>query len=540
MNAGKKKLEVLFKAFFQADKTSEAEIRKFLEGKIDGIKIKSIETFTGKTGVRAVVTSNVVDILTGEIKTEDSSPGNYVRMKSQSFMGGFPGLPTGPDPIELEMKEKEIQQLSSELSKIKKELADAKKEVDECKKHPPIPMQDISQMFQQQITDMSHQVETLDNEKTKLDKINKALKDQIDELKQKLEMRNEADAKFKGGDNTNKSRAQADAAEALLLDKQKQFKEEKEVLEDKLAQLNLKVMLAQESSDKIAKEAELGRTLKESVGELQKEKDRLAKELQEKIEQIENEQKIAKENEEKTANLEKELAQKIAENQNLLKKLEDMLAKIKILTEESNSNKSEKETFWLQKTQAETKAKTLEKEKASQANEIEQLNAQLKEQKQALSETSRENNKQIKLEQEKKIKEKEELIRDLKIQIKEKENSLEEIENEHKAAEKERESKLSEAEEKIKALTKQIEEMQKNAKKEERKNSKTKQKIESLEQELKKKEAEIKVKEEQIEKELTSTKTKLLASEKTVASDAEEIMALKMKLGSFSTSIFLL
>eukprot|EP00829_Urostomides_striatus_P018460 TRINITY_DN6696_c0_g1_i1.p1 TRINITY_DN6696_c0_g1~~TRINITY_DN6696_c0_g1_i1.p1 ORF type:complete len:214 (-),score=70.29 TRINITY_DN6696_c0_g1_i1:40-681(-) len=191
MNASKKKLEVLFKAIFQADKATESEIRKFLESTIDGIKIKTVEIFPGKAGAKAVVTSNVVDLLTGETKPEDSSPGNYVRMKSQSFMGALPGLPSGPDPIELEMREKEIQQLSSELSKLKKELADAKKELANSKKNSAVPSQDIAQMFQQQITNMSQEVERLDNEKTKVEKLNKALKEQIEELKQKIDVRNE-------------------------------------------------------------------------------------------------------------------------------------------------------------------------------------------------------------------------------------------------------------------------------------------------------------------------------------------------------------
>jgi chromosome segregation ATPase len=203
----------------------------------------------------------------------------------------------------------------------------------------------------------------------------------------------------------------------------------------------------------------------------------------------------------------------------------------------------DKEKLEKQNKDFEQKTTELETQNKNYCKEVEQLTSQLKDQKQAVQDisTTKESTKQLQAEQQKIIKDKEEIIRDLKLQVKEKESTIEEMDSEHKNSEKERESKLADAEAEIKSLTKKISDLEKSNKRDEKHQSSIKQKLEMAEQDLKKKEKEIKSRDEQkeaLEKEISVLKSKLQANEKQISGDYEEITALKMKLGSFSTSIF--
>ena len=154
----KKKLEVLFKAFFQEDKSTDTEIKKLLENKIEGLKIKSIETYPGKGTTKAVVNSNVVDILTG---VKEPNAENFMHDKSKSFLGNIHGMHDSIQPVDLEMKEKEIEELKADISKLRNE--DEKK------------FKEITEIFQQQIIEISHEIERLDNEKATVEKQNQGL-----------------------------------------------------------------------------------------------------------------------------------------------------------------------------------------------------------------------------------------------------------------------------------------------------------------------------------------------------------------------------
>ena len=102
--ATKKKLEVLFRSYFQTEKNTDVSIKAFLEETISNLKVKSIETYAGKGNVKAVVNSNIVDLLVGTDSAEEGDMMDYKRGKSMSFMGkppGLAGLSFGSDPIEL-------------------------------------------------------------------------------------------------------------------------------------------------------------------------------------------------------------------------------------------------------------------------------------------------------------------------------------------------------------------------------------------------------------------------------------------------------
>lgn len=460
MATPKKRLELLFKVNFPIEMSNEEEIRKYLESIITGIKIKSAEIFSGKGNSKAIIKSNIMDILTGNVKGEDDDSS---LKKFKSANDKTPGS---------EMKEQAVIKLNAEIARLKNELADATK----------INYKDREKMFQEQIMIMSQTIEGLDNEKSKLQKINNAYIEQIEELKQKLDIQIELSTLVKEGESLS-----FEKIHTLLMEKEKKFKEEKANYEDQIAQQKLKIMFAEEKAEKLTKQSELGNTYKEALGNLEKENNELRVNLQI-----------------KTENLEQIIAQKVEENECLSKKFEEITNEMNKLIEHSNNyNAGEK---LLKKQEEEDKIHTqVEEENFRLKKEIEEYKLQIKESKQSLYDFSntKDINKRTQIELQKVITEKEDIIRQLKLQLKEKANRVEEMEKEYKEIESESEGKLSEAQDKINALTRQMQELEIKVKKEERTNVKNK------------------------EEEILSLKSKLKTCEFTIARNIEEIKELK-------------
>eukprot|EP01022_Parablepharisma_sp_SALTPOND_P014562 TRINITY_DN1994_c0_g1_i1.p1 TRINITY_DN1994_c0_g1~~TRINITY_DN1994_c0_g1_i1.p1 ORF type:complete len:946 (+),score=176.55 TRINITY_DN1994_c0_g1_i1:17851-20688(+) len=540
----KRRLEVLFKAHFQVDKTVDSAIRAYLEETISGIKIKTIETYPTKGSVKAVVTSNIVDLLLGSETTEDSDIMEYRRGKSVSFMGALPGYLSSPstDSAELEAKEKEITELGLKMSKLKKEMADLKSHNEALEKQLKAAksqgnFEEMVVMFQQQIATLSQQIESVDTEKSKLEQRNKILTQQVQEMTQKLAIRKETQT-ITGGKGDENVRLQLDALEALISQKQKQFEEEKLALQDKVAAMSLKILAEQEKTEHIIKKAKMADGLEKAVGGLEKEKETLAASLKTKEKEVAAKEKAYNEVAEKAETLEKEVKEKTANIGELEKKFKEAESKNNQLTGSVKKLEISKDLLTKEQETRDKKITALEAMRVELTTQNDRLDTDLKQARQALTQYAAEKEalKQEVSEAQKAFKEKEGELKEVKGKLKEKEIAAAKLEDDLKAADKlseDLQKKLEIAEKKAETFGKQLDDIEKSGKLTEKMQSNIKQKMDALEAENKRKEKDFRTSEDQrakSERELIIVKAKLDSVEKTLAAKIEEIKELKSKL----------
>eukprot|EP01022_Parablepharisma_sp_SALTPOND_P004374 TRINITY_DN120179_c0_g1_i1.p2 TRINITY_DN120179_c0_g1~~TRINITY_DN120179_c0_g1_i1.p2 ORF type:complete len:536 (-),score=119.18 TRINITY_DN120179_c0_g1_i1:2764-4371(-) len=279
--ATKKKLEVLFKAYFHCDSHTEASIKNMLEATIPKLKVKSLEIYEGKSVVKAVVSSNIIDLVC-------PVPGTKERSFSEELSN--------------------VSQVPAEDSKEKLE-----QEIKEQK--------NIIKLFQEQVASMSSQVEVLDMEKTVLTKENQSLNEKIKGLMQKLAARTgikEVLEKVPGKKGKENFQKHLEAVEKLIIEKQKAVEEERTEYEEKINELNVKSLAEKEK-------------LEEKI-------DKLEQSLQEKSDELAQTLKKIEETEKANAEEKARLDLEIAELNELLKKstfqLEEVNKNNKVLSDE--------------------------------------------------------------------------------------------------------------------------------------------------------------------------------------------------------------
>ena len=274
MKSSKKRLEVLFKSNFQIDKTSETEIKNFLENKIPGLSIKNIETYSSKSNVKAVIISNIMDILGNN--DEESDIGDYRRGKSVSLIGVAPNF--GDNSVILEEKDREIADLGMKLSKVTKELSDEKEKTKKLTESNGTKneIQEISAMYQVEIKNLTDQLEFVDIERGKLEDKNRELSRQLEIMSLKHGNKSKTKIIPTGLFHDDASIQTEEDYESALKEFAK-LKEEKQSLENHLASVTLKIMAEQEKVEKIMVKANMANTLKREVENLENEKENLKK-----------------------------------------------------------------------------------------------------------------------------------------------------------------------------------------------------------------------------------------------------------------------
>lgn len=393
MASPRKKLEVLFKTDFPVDKSTNIEIKEFLEKTIPQIAIKNIEIVAGKNTVKALVTSNILNLLTGT-KTS-SEEGDLGSKRRATVMGILPGAADLLATAKLEEKEKEIAQLQAEIGKLKEELDKEKSSSTQT-----------MATFQEQLMNQMKLIQESD------DKV-KQLESQLADLK---DFRDSTKAEMSNSGETDPVKAM----EVVMLEKKKQYEEEKANLEENIARMSLKVMEVKEQMEKMEQQAKLGVTLQETVAKLDTENEEMRKQMRIKEEEL-------------NANISKMAEQK--------KNIETMKAEFS----------SEKEQRDKKIAQQEADIGTLNKEKT-------QLTAELKQQTEKLAEITagKEKIQQELQDLQKNYKEKEDALAQVKAQLQEKENTFKAIEVENKEMTK----KISEAEIQIEAQNKKIQKLE--------------------------------------------------------------------------------
>ncbi len=550
MAATKKKLEVLFKAYFQFDKTTESAIKDYLQGHITGLKIKAIETFPGKSSVKAVITSNVANILLGEEIEEP--PADYRRMSMLVPSQGF-GMPSAPSNEETEKelaeKGKQISDLRFQLKKTGDELELTRTKCQELQKRlddekakagKDSQLDDMRKVLMEQIGTLSQQLEGVDNEKSKLERHNKELAARLEDATKKLSIKMEMNS-IKAKDTT--ADQQLEAMEELISNKQKKFEEEKQELQDKLAVMSIKLLAEQEKTEKVIDKASKAENLDKAVSALEKEKQGLAAALQTRETDLASQKKLLDETTAKLASVEQTLKAKETEATELGKKAGELESRTAQLSSSVKALEKSKALAAKEEAAREKRISALESERSTLIEERDKLSLELKTLKEETAQftSEKEGLKQAAAEQQKTVREREETIRDLKIQVKEKEGALHDLEAEHKSAEKQVEDlqkRADEAEKKCEALNRQL----KHREKSDKGQTKDKQKIESLETEIKRREKELKGNEEaceQSKRELIVLQAKFSSTEKALASKNDEIRELKARLTGGESNLVL-
>jgi len=404
MKAKKSKIEVLFKTIFLIKDPSKDEVKSFLEQTIEGLKVKSIEVHPGKSSYKALVSSNLITLLTGQESFDDTTAGAE---RTKSFFVSNSSSLMREAPVSL--KEKESGEMGALVSKLRKELSDAKNKEAE--------LRSSIELFQEQLNSTSAKIEELDCEKERLEGDKKLLKDEIERLTARLEAR--ARANISEGTSDSDLSKELAALEDILETKTKEYEEDKRTLQDQLGLMSLKILAERDRSDQFIKKAEIAEALEQSIAPLEAENKSLKETLEAKNGEFAEKEKLLQENTkelEKLKNESKDQLKKIGKLESLIRKSE-----IKAASATERLKVEEKAKEDIAKQQEELKKKV---------TDLETLNAKLQskllpEQQQTANNTI-ETSKQIeKLENE--LKAIEELNTSLKNKLAEAERAQEEL-----------------------------------------------------------------------------------------------------------------
>jgi len=261
----KSKIEVLFKSYFQVEKITNDAIKQHLEDTLLGIKIKTIEIFSVKNKTKALVTSNLVPLLTG---SEEYNQEDYQR--ATSFINA---VKESDETLELSKLKKKLAELKIENENLIKELGsskDAQKDIE---------------MLHGAIQGLKKQLEVVDMEKSEIEGENERLQTEVKKLKIKTQLSEEANALlFKERKSLRKGSqedlaSKMEAYEELIRQKQEQFLEEKQALEDNISNMTLRLINEQEKTEDIKKKAKLVDEMEQKLKIINDENERLSHDL---------------------------------------------------------------------------------------------------------------------------------------------------------------------------------------------------------------------------------------------------------------------
>lgn len=263
----KNKVEVFFRANFQIESATSDGIKQYIEEKLIGIKVKSIEVCPTKKKLKAIVTSNLVSILTG---TEELAAEDYPR--GTSFQNT---VKQSDDNIELEKIKKEFTELKAENGRLEKEVKEDKNSLE---------------LLQAQLYAVNKQLEAIDMERCSLEGKNENLEKEVEKLRMKVEL-NEDIKSIPKGPNEENIYMKLEAYEDLLAQKQKQFADEKRILQDNLSAMTLRLIDEQEKVEHIRAKTNQVDEMQRRVEVMTEENTKLLKDIETRGKEIEEKTK---------------------------------------------------------------------------------------------------------------------------------------------------------------------------------------------------------------------------------------------------------
>lgn len=298
MNPQKTKLEVLFRTFFQASVVNEDTIKKDLEKRIEGLRIKSIKVVDSKANPRAIVTSNILELL---IEHDNS-----FEIQRRSTIASF----IGPELREFShsgAREKDTEKFEKEIALLKSQLAEEKKKAI---------MENVNQsqetILQKQVKYLNEQLEVLYLERIRVEDLNKELTRQVEILKLQQGFKKSKSVAIPKR-NKETASVQTDEDYKGALDKLEELRKERDALRDRTAGVILRNMDREEELKNAKAKATLVEALKKSAEDLEMEKNSISRELQVKLKELEEKTQLCKENEEKMRVLRESLTERMKE-----------------------------------------------------------------------------------------------------------------------------------------------------------------------------------------------------------------------------------
>jgi len=345
----KKKVEVLFKAMIQTGKTDEAGVKATLEEVVPGLKTKSVKVFVKDSNIKAVVSSNILSLVSGESDFSTTCESASLRVNRPLMIQGS----------------KEIEKLKQRI----KELEDQSKKDNELKRDSL----DMGDMFQEQVTLLSKQIEKLDVEKNALENKNRELKAKVEEFSLKLAIR--AEAKTTGNSKNNDRKDELAALEKYIAKKQKEFEMEKTAMQDKINAMSLKLINEKGEGSKLIEKSNKVELLEKALTSLQIEYKALNDSVREKDRIIKEKEGMYNEVDGKREALGKELKEKGEALEKMEEKIKEVEKQAKQIEEQSRINTTQKKEIELLKKEV----YTLNKEKDDLKSNNEELSNDLAE-----------------------------------------------------------------------------------------------------------------------------------------------------------------
>jgi chromosome segregation ATPase len=493
----KHKVEVIFRTHFQVENTTSDYIKQYLEETLVGIKIKTIETFSVKGKTKALVTSNLISLLTG---TEEYNQEDYQR---------------NPSILNTIKKSDEIAELKIQNDNLAKKVESHKS------------IQETINMLYTQIHCLTEQLGIMDMGKCELENKNAMLEKEVKELRIKVHLNEELKSLMKGPQEDLFSKMEA--YEDLIKQKQKQFADEKQILQDNISTMTLRMLDEQEKTEDIRKKAKLVDEMEQKLKVISDDNERLAHNLKGKELELE---KITTQYTECNKQLQA-LTTNINQKEQQLKDLEEHYKEVeesnKKLLEDAKELKEIKNTLLKEKMIVSETYAVYEKEKTELVEQNNKLESELEQINRYNDQYSSEKSLLVeeKLNLQKILHENQEYSKELEKKLKEYEVTISELGKEQKI--------LKEQLEEHKHLLKKSKEAYN-----EQSIECAKKQVIVLEADKNHKEKELKLSEEKrekVERELIQMKGKFESLEKIMLSKIEEIKNLKIRIAELDDPI---
>jgi chromosome segregation ATPase len=365
MKGKNSKVEVLFKAVFMMQDPSKDGVKSFLEQTIEGLKVKSTEVHSGKTSYKALVSSNLITLITGQDSFDDTTAG--VERTKTFYVAGNSSL-MKETPVSLEEKEKELSEMGASVSKLRKELSDAKNKEAE--------LTSTMEIFQEQLNHTSVRIGELDNEKGRLEEDNKILKEEIERLNMKIETKTRAI--FSGGEEDSDLSKEHAALETMFKIKIKEYEEDKRTLQDQIGLMSLKILAEKDRADQFIKKAEMAEVLQQSVAPLEAENKSLKETSEAKDEEMAEKERRLKETTSELEKQGKDQLKKISKLESLIRKSEAKAASAAEKLKEDEKVKEEVEELKKRVADFEVLNAVLQQTVNETSKQIEKLEDELK------------------------------------------------------------------------------------------------------------------------------------------------------------------
>eukprot|EP00826_Nyctotherus_ovalis_P015921 TRINITY_DN14569_c0_g2_i6.p1 TRINITY_DN14569_c0_g2~~TRINITY_DN14569_c0_g2_i6.p1 ORF type:complete len:577 (+),score=169.14 TRINITY_DN14569_c0_g2_i6:23-1732(+) len=352
MTAGKKSLEVNFKASLWMEKVTNESVKAYLELVIPGLKVTSVELQTAKVPIKAIVSSNALKILLG---IEGNKAGlDYRSGKSASVIGN---LSSHNPPNE---NSRQMVELKGEIARLKKELhksGEKEQEEEEIRKTNAASEREMK-ILQDHLQDLIQQFTETNNAKAELEEKYEALEVEMKALKH---------GKVTGTKHKKKMNVNVEECKECV-----KLRAEKKKMQDNIVEIETRALVDQAAIKGLKEKMEEMSNLENTIKELVTDKEELQSKYKASTE-------TCKELEERVKELQGMYDSKKAECDEYEEQLQGMKPNYESVLEECNEHKSIIKTQIKQYDELEVQQQEMTEKYEAKVKECEELEDKIKE-----------------------------------------------------------------------------------------------------------------------------------------------------------------